>query len=99
MAEILLNITVILLAIILALYFICVIFERVLYGEPSEEEDAENKMIVLLLLLLIFLTLLVKFSLGQTAEYDKGQTETIMGDADSTIVEEQKDTIYYSRRE
>lgn len=99
MAEILLNITVILLAIILPLCFICVILGRVLYGESSKEEDAENKMVVLLLLLLIFLTLLAKSSLGQTAEYDKGQTEAIMGDADSTIVEEQKDTIYYGRRE
>ena len=68
-----------------------------LYGESSKEEDVENKMVVLLLLLLIFLTLLVKSSFGQAAKYDKEQTEAIMGDADSTIVEVQKDTICYER--
>ena len=99
MAEILLNSTAILLAILLALYLICKILEKVLYGEPSKDEDKENKMVVLLLLLLIFITLLAKSSFGQTAEYDKGQTETIMGNEDSTIVKEQKDTICYGGRE
>lgn len=99
MAEILLNGAVILLIFILILYLIYVILGKVLYGEPTEDENMENKMVVLLLLLLIFLTLLAKSSFGQTAEYDKGQTETIMGDADSTIVEYQKDTICYGRRE
>ena len=99
MAEILLNGTVILLTFILILYLIRVILGKVLYGEPTEDENMENKMVVLLLLLLIFLTLLAKASFGQTAEYDKGQTETIMGNEDSTIVEEQKDTICYGGRE
>lgn len=97
MAEILLNGAVILLIFILILYLIYVILGKVLYGEPTEDENMENKMVVLLLLLLIFLTLLAKSSFGQTAEYDKGQTETIMGDADSTIVEYQKDSICYDR--
>lgn len=99
MAEIFLNVAVILLTFTLILYLIYVILGKVLYGEPTEDENMENKMVVLLLLLLIFLTLLVKSSFGQTAEYDKGQTEAIMGNEDSTIVEEQKDTIYYGRRE
>ena len=99
MAEILLNSTAILLAIILVLYLICKILEKVLYGEPSKDEDKENKMVVLLLLSLIFLTLFVKSSFGQTAEYSKKQTETIMGNEDSTIVEDQKDTICYGGRE
>lgn len=99
MAEILLNGTVILLTFILILYLIRVILGKVLYGEPTEDENMENKMVVLLLLLLIFLTLLVKASFGQTTEYDKEQTKSIIGNEDSTIVEEQKDTIYYGRRE
>lgn len=97
MAEILLNVAVILLTLTLILYLIHVILGKVLYGEPTEDENMENKMVVLLLLLLIFLTLLVKSSFGQTAEYDKGQTEAIMGNEDSTIVEDQKDTICYER--
>ena len=99
MAEILLNGVTILLTSLLILYLIRVILEKVLYGEPSKDEDKENKMVVLLLLLLIFLTLFVKISFGQTAEYGKKQTETIMGSEDSTIVEEQKDTICYGGRE
>ena len=79
MAEILLNGAVILLIFILILYLIYVILGKVLYGEPTDDENMDNKMVVLLLLLLIFLTLLAKSSFGQTAEYDKGQTETIMG--------------------
>ena len=99
MAEILLNGAVILFTFILILYLIHVILGKVLYGGTSKYEDMENKIVVLFLLLVIFLTLLAKSSLGQTAEYGKGQTETIMRNEDSTIVEEQKDTIYYGRRE
>lgn len=97
MAEILLNGAAILLAIMLALYLICVILKKVLYGEPSEDEDMENKMVVLWLLSTIFLALLVKSSFGQTAEHGKGQTGTIMNTIDSTIVAEQTDTICYER--
>lgn len=91
MAEILLNGTVILLTFILILYLIRVILGKVLYGEPSKDEDKENKMVVLLLLSLIFLTLLVKSSFGQTTEYDREQTETVRNTIDTTVVEEQKD--------
>ena len=98
MAEILLNGAAILLAIMLALYLICVILKKVLYGEPSKDEDMENKMVVLWLLSTIFLTLLVRSSFGQTAEYNKRQT-TIMENEDSMVVEEPKDTIYYGGRE
>lgn len=98
MAEILLNGAAILLAIMLALYLICVILKKVLYGEPSEDEDMENKMVVLWLLSTIFLTLLVISSFGQTAEYNKRQ-KTIMENEDSMVVEEPKDTIYYGGRE
>lgn len=97
MAEILLNGAVILLAIMLALYLICVILKKVLYGEPSKDEDVENKMVVLWLLSTIFLTLLIKSSFGQSAEYDKRQTETVVSTIDSTVVGAQKDTIYYGR--
>lgn len=99
MVEIFLNGAAILLAIMLALYLICVILKKVLYGEPSEDEDMENKMVVLWLLSTIFLTLLIKSSFGQTAEYNKRQTGTVMNTIDSTVVEGQKDTIYYGRRE
>lgn len=98
MAEILLNGAAILLAIMLALYLICVILKKVLYGEPSKDEDMENKMVVLWLLSTIFLTLLVRSSFGQTAEYNKRQ-KTIMENEDSMVVEEPKDTIYYGGRE
>lgn len=98
MAEILLNGAAILLAIMLALYLICVILKKVLYGEPSEDEDMENKMVVLWLLSTIFLTLLVSSSFERTAEYNKGQ-KTMMENEDSMVVEEPKDTIYYGGRE
>lgn len=40
MAEIFLNGAAILLAIMLALYLICVILKKVLYGEPSEDDGS-----------------------------------------------------------
>lgn len=93
MAEIILNGVTILLTSLLILYLIRVILEKVLYGEPSKYEDKENKMVVLLLLSLIFLTLFVKSSFGQTAEYDKEQSQAIK----NTI--EQKDTICYGGKQ
>ena len=99
MAEIFLNGVAFLLAIILVLHLIRVILEKVLYGEPSEDEDVENKMVELWLLSSIFLTLLIKSSFGQSAEYDKRQTETVVSTIDSTVVEEHKDTICYGGKE